>query len=182
MFRNSRSRDKRWRFRLTFALALGAGFAIASLLVVTSRAQQRAGTPSLVEQAPQVRHVTVIVNKSQVLHFDRPFKTATIASTAIADVTPLTDRSLYVQGKSIGTTNITVFDESMALAAVIDLEVTIDTVSLQRKIRASTGNNGISVSASGNEVVFTGLASERVAAAQSASLVGRVLTTGQILS
>ena len=121
MFRNSRSRDQRWRFRLTFALALAAGVAIASFLVVTSRAQQRGGTPSLVEQAPQVRHVVVIVNKSQVLHFDRPFKTATIASTAIADVTPLTDRSLYIQGKSIGTTNITVFDETMALAAVIDL-------------------------------------------------------------
>ena len=181
MFRNSRSRDQRWRFRLTFALALAAGFAIASFLVVTSRAQQRAATPSLVEQAPQVRHVTVIVNKSQVLHFDRPFKTATIASTAIADVTPLTDRSLYVQGKSIGTTNITVFDETMALAAVIDLEVTIDTVSLQRKIRTSTGNNGISVSASGNEVVLTGMASDAVAADQSVSLARSMLTQGQIL-
>jgi len=181
MFRNSRSRDQRWRFRLTFALALAAGFAIASFLVVTSRAQQRAGTPSLVEQAPQVRHVTVIVNKSQVLHFDRPFKTATIASTAIADVTPLTDRSLYVQGKSIGTTNITVFDETMALAAVIDLEVTIDTISLQRKIRASTGASGISVSASGNEVVLTGMASDAVAADQSVSLARSMLTQGQIL-
>ena len=181
MFRNSRSLDQRWRFRLTFALALAAGFAIASFLVVTSRAQQRAGTPSLVEQAPQVRHVAVIVNKSQVLHFDRPFKTATIASTAIADVTPLTDRSLYIQGKSIGTTNITVFDETMALAAVIDLEVTIDTISLQRKIRASTGASGISVSASGNEVVLTGMARDAVAADQSVSLARSMLTQGQIL-
>src|SRR6516162_5771969 len=181
MFRNSRSRDQRWRFRLTFALALAAGFAIASFLVVTSRAQQRGGTPSLVEQAPQVRHVVVIVNKSQVLHFDRPFKTATIASTAIADVTPLTDRSLYIQGKSIGTTNITVFDETMALAAVIDLEVTIDTISLQRKIRASTGASGISVSASGNEVVLTGMARDAVAADQSVSLARSMLTQGQIL-
>ena len=181
MFRNSRSRDQRWRFRLTFALALAAGFAIASFLVVTSRAQQRAGTPSLVEQAPQVRHVVVIVNKSQVLHFDRPFKTATIASTAIADVTPLTDRSLYIQGKSIGTTNITVFDETMALAAVIDLEVSIDTISLQRKIRASTGASGISVSASGNEVVLTGMARDAVAADQSVSLARSMLTQGQIL-
>ena len=181
MFRNWRSRDKRWRFRLTFALALAAGFVIASFLVVTSRAQQRAGTPSLVEQAPQVRHVVVIVNKSQVLHFDRPFKTATIASTAIADVTPLTDRSLYIQGKSIGTTNITVFDETMALAAVIDLEVTIDTISLQRKIRASTGASGISVSASGNEVVLTGMARDAVAADQSVSLARSMLTQGQIL-
>ena len=181
MFRNSRSRDQRWRFRLTFALALAAGFVIASFLTVTSRAQQRAGTPSLVEQAPQVRHVVVIVNKSQVLHFDRPFKTATIASTAIADVTPLTDRSLYIQGKSIGTTNITVFDETMALAAVIDLEVSIDTISLQRKIRASTGASGISVSASGNEVVLTGMARDAVAADQSVSLARSMLTQGQIL-
>jgi len=181
MFRNSRSLNQRWRFRLTFTVALAAGFAIASFLVVTSRAQQRTAAPSLVEQAPQVRHVVVIVNKSQVLHFDRPFKTATIASTAIADVTPLTDRSLYVQGKSIGTTNITVFDETMALAAVIDLEVTIDTISLQRKIRTSTGASGISVSASGNEVVLTGMASDAVAADQSVSLARSMLTQGQIL-
>jgi len=181
MFRNSRSLDQLCQFSLTFALALCAGFVISTLFVVTSRAQQRAGTPSLVEQAPQVRHVVVIVNKSQVLHFDRPFKTATIASTAIADVTPLTDRSLYIQGKSIGTTNITVFDETMALAAVIDLEVSIDTISLQRKIRASTGASGISVSASGNEVVLTGMARDAVAADQSVSLARSMLTQGQIL-
>src|SRR3974390_465180 len=164
MFRNSRSLEQRWRFRLTVALAVAGGFTIASLFVVTSRAQQRTGTPSLVEQAPQMRHVVVIVNKSQVLHFNKPFKTATIAQTAIADVTPLTDRALYIQGKSIGTTNISVFDETMALAEVIDLEVSIDTVSLQQKIRASTGNTGIHVSASGNEVVLTGTAGDAVAA------------------
>ena len=36
---------------------------------------------------------------------------------------PLTDRSLYVLGKKIGTTNVSVYDAAKQLVGVIDVEV-----------------------------------------------------------
>ena len=111
-----------------------------------------------------MRHVVIILHKSQTVSFSTPFKTASIASTDIADVTPLTDRSLYIQGKQIGTTSISVFDQNMQLVELLDLEVTFDTRSLQEKIRASTGSNSIRVSADNGEVVVSGVAADAVMA------------------
>ena len=75
-----------WRSRLAFGLAAAIIFAVAS--------------PTLQAQPePVVRHIVITVNKSQTVSFKTPFKTASIASTEIADVTPLTDRSLVYSGK-----------------------------------------------------------------------------------
>lgn len=153
------------RSRLTFVLALAAVFTIASL-----GAAEWAGTQTLAQDAPAVRHIVVIVNKSRTIRFEKPFKTATIAATAIADVSPITDRALYIQGKTIGTTNISVFGDNMQLAEIIDLEVSIDTQNLQEKIRASTGNRAIKVSASNGEVVLSGMATDAVAADRAVSV------------
>ena len=153
------------RSRLIYALVLATVFTIASLGVA-----QRVGMQSFAQNAPAVRHVAIIINKSQLIRFDRPIKTATIASTAIADVTPMTDRSLYIQGKSIGTTNISVFDENMQLAEIVDLEVTYDVKSLQDKIRESTGNNAIKVSTSNGEIILNGMANNAVAADRAVSV------------
>jgi pilus assembly protein CpaC len=155
------------RSRLTFVLALAAVLTIASL-----GAAEWAGTQTLAQNGPAVRHIVVIVNKSKTISFDKPFKTATIAATAIADVSPITDRALYIQGKEIGTTNISVFDETMQLAEIIDLEVSIDTENLQRKIRESTGNKSIKVSTSNGEVVLSGMATDAVAADRAVSVAG----------
>ena len=165
------------RSRLTFGLTLVTALAIASLPAIPAHTQGR--TQSSTQDAPAVRHIVVIINHSRTIRFDRPIKTATIASTSIADITPMTDRSLYIQGKAIGTTNISVFDENMQLAEVIDLEVSIDTGNLQDKIRASTGNNSIHVSASSGEVVLSGLASDAVAADRAFSVARSMVQPGQ---
>src|SRR5262249_47096792 len=79
---------------------------------------------------------------------------------------PMTDHTLYVQGKKVGTTNISVFDKDKHLVAVVDLEVTLDTASLHGKIAASTGSAGINVSSANGQVVLSGEASDAVAAAR----------------
>ena len=76
----------------------------------------------------------------------------------------MSDRVLYTQGKKIGTTNISVFDQSMRLIGVLDVEVAIDTGNLQQKIRSVTGGRGIRVRSSNGQVVLTGVAGNAVAA------------------
>ena len=123
------------------------------------------GTASaqVVEGAP-VRHVTVTINKSKTLNFATPFASAVIGSPDIADLLPMSDHSVYIQGKKIGTTNISVFDATKRLVGVVDLEVALDTGSLRGKIVESTGGRGIAVGSAYGQVVLSGQASDSVAA------------------
>src|SRR5215467_8441322 len=155
---------------------LVVGLAAAIIFAVVS--------PTLQAQPenPQVRRVVITVNKSQVVSFASPFKTASIAATEIADVTPLTDRSLYIQGKKIGTTSISIFDQNTQLMAILDLEVTIDTQDLQRKIRSGTRNNSIQVSSSNGEVVLSGVAPDAVTADRAVSIAKTLVKSVEIVN
>src|SRR5438552_5804422 len=83
-----------------------------------------------------VRHTVVTLNKSRTLRFDKPFASAVVGAPDIVDALPMSDRVLYIQGKKVGTTNVSVFDQSMKLIGVLDVEVSIDTRNLQEKIRS----------------------------------------------
>jgi Flp pilus assembly secretin CpaC len=98
-----------------------ASFAIASPTVVSSQTAEPEATQSSINTP--VRSIVVFVNKSRTVS-TKPFYKASLASTAIADITPLNDHSLYITGKQIGTTNISMFDKNMQLVEVVDLEVT----------------------------------------------------------
>jgi len=143
---------------------------LAIIFAITTISWERAKAQSSEANAPTVRHVVVILNKSKLIRFAKPIKKASIASTAIADITPMTDRSLYIQGKTPGTTNISVFDENMQLVEIVDLEVTIDTENLQQRIRAITGSNAVRVTASSGQVVLSGMVADGVAADRSVSV------------
>ena len=114
----------------------------------------------------QVSALKVTLNKSRTLCFSDPFSTAVIGAPEIADVLPMTDSMLYVQGKKVGATNISVFDQQRRLVSVIDLDVTPDTTSLQNKIAASTGGRDINVTSANGEIVLSGEASDGLAAAR----------------
>ena len=119
-----------------------------------------------VVETPPVRHVTVTINKSKTLTFESAFSTAVIGAPDLADLLPMTERSLYVQAKKIGTTNISVFDDKKRLVAVVDLDIEPDTASLSSRIAASSGGRNISITSANGEVILSGEASDAVAAAR----------------
>ncbi len=142
-----------------------------STMLVTILAAFGASLPSAVQaqnarswksEGEPVRHVVVTLYKSKTFHLDQPFSTAVVGAPDIADALPMSDRSLYVQGKKIGTTNVSVFDSMMRLMGVIDVEVTLDTGSLQEKIRQSTGSHSIRVSSSDGQIILSGEARDAV--------------------
>jgi pilus assembly protein CpaC len=89
---------------------------------------------------------------------------AVVGAPDIMDALPMSDRVLYIQGKKVGTTNVSVFDQSMKLIGVLDVEVAIDTGNLQQKIRSVTGSRGIRVRSSNGQIVLSGVAGNAVAA------------------
>jgi Flp pilus assembly secretin CpaC len=67
------------------------------------------------EKGGGARHIVGTLNKSRTLRFDKPFASAVVGAPDIMDALPMSDRVLYIQGKKVGTTNVSVFNQSMKL-------------------------------------------------------------------
>ena len=117
-----------------------------------------------VTEGPAPKRITVTVNKSRTINVGRPFARAMVGSVDYADVVPLSDRAIYIQGKKPGTTNVSLFDSDARLIGVLDLQVTLDTGNVQEKIRGGSGTQGIRVSSVQGQVVLSGTAVDAVAA------------------
>jgi pilus assembly protein CpaC len=100
--------------------------------------------------------LTVAVNHSETLRLDGPFTEITVAQPEIANVIPMSDRTVYVLGKAIGTTNISFFDKDKQLIGVIDLEIAHDVNSLNQKLKKAMPSAKIDVSSSNGKVLLTG--------------------------
>jgi pilus assembly protein CpaC len=130
------------------------------------------------EESGGVRHIVVTLYKSRTLRFDKPLASAVVGSPDIVDALPMSDRTLYIQGKKVGTTNVSVFDQGMRLIGVIDVEVTLDIGNLQDKIRSSTGSRGIRVGSSNGQIVLSGVASNAVGADRAVQVAKSMLQEG----
>ena len=157
--------------RLAFAITL---MGLAGVADSGRRAQAQAvgadSPPLISEESGRVRHVTITLYKSRTIKINQPFETAVVGQPDIADVLPLTDSSVYIQGKKVGATNVSIFDPKKRLMAVLDLEVVPDTASVNSKIRASTGGQNIQVSSAGGQVVLSGEASDAVSASRAVAV------------
>jgi pilus assembly protein CpaC len=158
------SRPGRQGWRGKFNAASAAAISLGLSCITTPVLAGKGGPCHSIRQ--QVSAIKVTLFKSRTLCFSGPFSTAVIGAPEIADVLPITESMLYVQGKKVGATNISVFDQQRHLVSVIDLEVAPDTSSLQNKIAASTGGRDINVTSANGEVVLSGEATDAVAAAR----------------
>ena len=79
-------------------------------------------------------YLTVLLHHGQVVRMHSPFSEVLVGSSEIADVLPLTDRTVHLLGKKIGTTSLSVFDASKRLIGVLEVEVRRDVRGLERAI------------------------------------------------
>lgn len=110
-----------------------------------------------VAQGVNAGELDVPVNKSQVIRSDRPYSKALIGNPDIADVLPLTSNSLYVLGKKMGTTSLTLYDRAGHLIAVMDVAVGPDVISLRRQLSELMPNSTIGARISNDSIVLEGV-------------------------
>ena len=148
---------------------LGAAIALAA---AAFGAAVPASAQVTVSEADDVRagELAVPVNKSQVLRTDRPFAKALIGNPEVADVLPLSDRSLYVLGKKMGTTSLTLYDRRNMLIAVVDVAVGPDVISLKRQLSELMPNDQVGARMSNDSVVLEGIVSSGPAADRAVQL------------
>lgn len=106
----------------------------------------------------------VPMNKSQIVNADRTIAKAMIGNDEVADVLPLSSRSLYVLGKKMGTTSLTLYDAGGRVIAVMDVAVGPDVETLQSQINSLVPGEVVQARISNDSVVLTGTVSSPAAA------------------
>lgn len=112
----------------------------------------------------------VPLNKSQVVNADRPIAKAMIGNDEIADILPLSDRSIYVLGKKMGTTSLTLYDARGRVIAVMDVAVGPDVETLRSQLGTLVPGERIQVHMSNDSIVLTGTVSSAGAADRAVQL------------
>jgi len=99
--------------------------------------------------------VRVTVGKTEDVRTDQNFVDITVGDPDVADVSPLTDHSLSILGKKIGTTRVTVYDANKKPVGIFDIEVAYDISRLAVEINRFAGG-GIKVSSVNGRIMLTG--------------------------
>jgi pilus assembly protein CpaC len=163
-------------------IVLGAALALFDSVGPAAAADRRVSSGGvIVSEMNDVHRVKVTLNKSRTFRVETAFSTIVAGSPDIVDVKSLSDHLIYVQGKQTGSTNVILFDSSMNQIGILDVEVTLDTGSLQQNIRASTGAQGIRVSASESQVVLSGTAPDAVTAERAVSIATGSVPKGGVV-
>ena len=138
---------------------LSGRVALAAVALAVANVASPAAAQSSISVAEGVHagELAVPVNKSQVIRSDRPYAKALIGNPEIADVLPLTDSSLYVLGKKMGTTSLTLYDRSNMLIAVVDVVVGPDVITLRRQLSELMPVDGIGARISNDSIVLEGI-------------------------
>jgi pilus assembly protein CpaC len=159
-------RFSRWGLALAIAAAL-VGMALLAGLPLGSARAADARIVAIGED--RVGNIRITQGKSETLRTSRGFVDLVVGDPDIADVMPLTDETLYVLGKKIGTTNVSVYDASKQLVGVIEIEVAYNTPKLAADMAVKGGGKARVGSANGR-TVLSGEVPNAVAAAHAVAL------------
>jgi pilus assembly protein CpaC len=101
--------------------------------------------------------VVVPVGKSQVIELPAPYTDVMIADPKIADVLPLSNRSVYVVGKGMGSTALTIYGPGKQLIAAANVVVSADIEGLKTRLNEiMPDEHAIAVRAANQSIVLSG--------------------------
>lgn len=128
------------------------GLAIASLTLAAALTL----TPA--DASAQAREELIVpAGQSEVLDVGARYTDLMIADPEVADVLPLSDRSIYVVGKKPGTTALSIYGPGKRLLSVAMITVGANSSGLkQRLYEILPEETGISVSPAGDRLVLSG--------------------------
>ena len=140
---------------------------------LVSVAAMTAATPAQAQFGGAELHagaLEVAINKSQIVTADRRIDRAMIGNDAIADVLPVSDRSIYVLGKAIGTTSLTLYDSANRVIAVMDISVGPDVEALRQQLGDVMPGEDIDARLTNGKLMLTGTVSDAGAAGRATRL------------
>jgi pilus assembly protein CpaC len=147
------------------AAAAGACLAVAPMAAAPAWAQS--------PDASATSELVVGLGKSQVLEIPAPYTDLMIADPKIADVLPLSNRSVYVVGKGVGSTALTIYGPGKRLVAAANIVVSADVDGLKTRLaELLPEEHDISVRPANQSLILSGTVS-------SPAVLQRVLTLAE---
>jgi len=101
----------------------------------------------------------VPMNRAVVVESDIPFAELSIANPGIADISSLSDRTIYVLGKSPGLTTLTLLDAAGQLITNVDVRVAADVSEFKERLRQILPGERIEVRTANDGIVLSGVVS-----------------------
>ena len=98
----------------------------------------------------------VPLGKSRVLKLPVAVGRVSVADPKIADILLLRKNEVYVVGKSLGTTNLVIWDTTKSVQRIIGLEVTHDLATLKEKMHQFLPGENIRIESSRDTIVLSG--------------------------
>ena len=142
------------------AIALAVALAIGlALMMGNAHAQER-----VIRLGGNGRTITVTVatGKSQDVRTDGSFVDVMVGDPDVADVNPLTDHSLSILGKKIGTTRVSVYSEGKKLVGIFDVEVTYDVTRLANELKRRFPGSHIVATTVNGRIMLSGEVADAV--------------------
>ena len=134
-------------------LGLSLAFAVSSI-----PAPVQAETLRVVKRGTS-SSLNVPMNRAIVVESDSPFAELSIANPEIADISSLSDRTIYVLGKSPGITTLTILDASGRLMTNVDVVVAADITEFKERLRQILPGEKIEVRTANDGIVLSGTVS-----------------------
>ena len=100
--------------------------------------------------------VTVTIGKSQDVRTGSSFVDVMVGDPDVADVNPLTDHTLSILGKKIGTTRVQVYAEGKKLIGIFDVEVNYDISRLTNELKRQFPGSHLRASSVNGRIMLSG--------------------------
>ncbi len=103
--------------------------------------------------------LAVPMNRAVVVESENPFAEISIANPGIADISTLSDRTIYVLGKIPGRTTMTLLGVDGGLIANVEVQVTPDVAEFKERLRQILPGEKIEVRTANDGIVLSGTVS-----------------------
>ena len=112
-----------------------------------------------VMQGQSSESLNVPMNRAVVVESDVPFAELSIANPGIADISTLSDRTIYVLGKAPGRTTLTLLSPDGKLISNVDVNVTPDIAEFKERLQQILPGEAIEVRTANDGIVLSGVVS-----------------------
>ncbi|MEZ5686520.1 MAG: type II and III secretion system protein family protein [Paracoccaceae bacterium] len=103
--------------------------------------------------------LSVPMNRAVVVESDQPFAELSIANPGIADITTLSDRTIYILGKVPGRTTMTILGGDGKLITNVEVQVTPDIGEFKERLSQILPGESIEVRTANDGIVLSGTVS-----------------------
>ncbi len=130
------------------------GFALATTSLTSVQAQTLRVMEGSASSALEVP-----MNRAVVVESEIPFAEVQIANPGIADISTLSDKSLYVLGKAPGRTTLTLLGPDGKLISNVEVQVGADVAEFKERLRQILPGENIEVRTANDGIVLSGTVS-----------------------